>query len=495
MRHRLFIPPVVLALAAGAAAQEPRERAVLKGHAEAAWHLAFSPDGTLLASCGEPMVKVWDVATGKEVATFESPDDDRWARAVAFAPDGKTLAFRWDSGAIQTWDPIGRGKPATLGPMTGEGMALAYAPDGRVLAFSSSPADAPDADSNGTSITLWDLVGRKQLAVLTGHTKTIFAIAISPDGRTLASAGGDRTVRLWDLGSRRPRTVLEGHKGIVWVVAFSPDGRTAASGGEDGAIKLWDVATGDLKATLKRPRARVTALAFAPDGKTLAATSNDNKLRLWDTATWQEWPEVKVPGEAIRGVVFTHDGRTMATGNADGNIRLWDMPLRDEGRARGGPRREILKGTIAHSPEDHLRITGKARVIDGNTIAFEDGTEVDISGGMDAPPLGQLGLRDGAPYPCGEEAAAFLSKLIGDNSVTCYVNTMYGMPRGPDRRLRGTCLIGETRVDEAMVLNGWAVSDHSSFDALELIAREKGRGLWRGKFVAPKEWRKGARLP
>jgi endonuclease YncB( thermonuclease family) len=491
MRHRLVIPPVVLALAAGAAAQEPRERAVLKGHAEAAWHLAFSPDGTRLASCGEPTVKVWDVATGKEVATFESPGDDRWARAVAFAPDGKSLAFRWDGGTIQTWDPIGRGKPATIVPETGGGMALAYAPDGRVLAFSSSPA----ADSDGTGITLWDVGARKEFAVLAGHTRTITSLVVSPDNATLASASLDGTVRLWDLGTRKPRAVLEGHKGAVWVVVFHPDGKTAASGGEDGAIRSWDVATGDLKATLERPRARITALAFTPDGKTLASTSNDNRLRLWDTATWREWPEVKVPGEAVRGVVFTRDGRTMATGNADGNIRLWDMPLRDEGRAQGAPRREILKGTIAHSPEDHLRISGKARVIDGNTIAFNDGTEVDISGGMDAPPLGQLGMRDGALYPCGEEAAAFLRKLIGDKPVTCYVNTMYGMPRGPDRRLRGTCLIGETRVDEAMVLGGWAVSDHSSTNALELVAREDRRGLWRGKFVAPREWRKGARLP
>jgi endonuclease YncB( thermonuclease family) len=171
------------------------------------------------------------------------------------------------------------------------------------------------------------------------------------------------------------------------------------------------------------------------------------------------------------------------------------MPPPERGRAQAAPRREIVKGTIAHSPEDHLRITGRARVIDANTIAFEDGAEVDISGGMDAPSLGQMGLRDGALYPCGEEAAAFLRALIGDGPVTCYVNTKHGMTEGRDRRMRGRCLLGEARVDEAMVLNGWAVSDHSSMNVLEIVARENGRGLWRGKFVAPKEWRKGARLP
>src|SRR5262249_25985416 len=160
MRHFRSIPCVVLAMAASAAAQEPRARAVLRGHGEAAWHLAISPDGRLLASCGEPGVKVWAVATGKEVATVGSAGD-RWARAVAFAPDGKTLVFRWDSGAIQLWDPIRKGDPVALGPDAGEGMALAFSSDSRILAFSFTPADDRAPDLRGTGIRLWDLGVRK----------------------------------------------------------------------------------------------------------------------------------------------------------------------------------------------------------------------------------------------------------------------------------------------------------------------------------------------
>jgi endonuclease YncB( thermonuclease family) len=157
--------------------------------------------------------------------------------------------------------------------------------------------------------------------------------------------------------------------------------------------------------------------------------------------------------------------------------------------------KDIVRGSIAHSPDDYLRITGKPKVIDGNTVAFDDGVEIDISGGMDAPELGQMGLIGDRLYPCGKEAAAFLRKLIGDGPATCYVNTKHGIRGGQRSRMRGMLFAGESRLDEAMILSGWAVADHSSTVALELIAREHKRGLWRGKIVAPKEWRKGARLP
>src|SRR5262245_60881274 len=81
-------------------AQEPKELAVLKGHADASWHLVFSPDGKLLASCGDPNVKVWDVEARREIATFRAPEDVNWGRSVAFSPDGKLLAYLLDDGGI-----------------------------------------------------------------------------------------------------------------------------------------------------------------------------------------------------------------------------------------------------------------------------------------------------------------------------------------------------------------------------------------------------------
>jgi endonuclease YncB( thermonuclease family) len=155
--------------------------------------------------------------------------------------------------------------------------------------------------------------------------------------------------------------------------------------------------------------------------------------------------------------------------------------------------KDTVKGGIAHSSEDFVRITGKPKVIDGNTIAFEEGVEIDISAGMDAPPLEQKGLIGDKLYPCGKDAAEFLRKLIGDQAATCFVSAKD--KGGPGKRLQGICYVGVVRVDHEMILNGWAVADHSLSVPAEIIARENKRGLWRGQFIAPKRWRKGERLP
>jgi WD40 repeat protein len=497
MRHFPSIPcVVVLVLAAGAAAQEPKERAVLKGHEEAAWHLAFSPDGKLLASCGEPRLKVWDVATGKEVATFEAPEEDaRWGRSVAFSPDGKSVAFSWDTGTIQFWDTTGKGKVTTLG-LKSDGMAaLAYASGGRILAFPVTSPSSPAASSQGTSIKLWDLPTQKELAVLTGHTKTIFSVAISPDDQTIVSAGDDRTVRLWDLGARRQRAVLEGHKAAVWTVAIAPDGKTVASGSTDGVVKFWDVKTGELLATLDGHPRHVSSMAFTPDGSVLASTGGDNRLRFWDVRTRQERLTMIVPGEMVRGVVFTRDGRTMATGNADGKIRLWDVADRKHPLSRspadGVYRKDIVAGGLAHSPGKWMRVRGKVRVLNGYTIVFEDGKKVAVA---DGPELEQQGKVGDTFYPAGKEAAAFLQTLIGDRTVTMYMDIHSEEYRRGDVK-DGPCFVGGMSLEIELIRNGWAIAHHSGMVPFEIDARQNKSGLWRGEFVSPTRWRKGERLP
>src|SRR5262245_26670022 len=112
------------------------------------------------------------------------------------------------------------------------------------------------------------------------------------------------------------------------------------------------------------------------------------------------------------------------------------------------------------------RITGKAKVLDAHTLVFTDGTEVDLNGVMDAPDLEQKGLIGDTPYPCGKDAANFLKKLIGDQTVTFL---SFG---GKQKRPRGTCYAGETFLQEAMVRHGWAVSGHSASELAQLIAQE-----------------------
>jgi hypothetical protein len=178
---------------------------------------------------------------------------------------------------------------------------------------------------------------------------------------------------------------------------------------------------------------------------------------------------------------------------------LGDLPkiLPKNDQDKGGKSKvakERVRGGIAFPPDRRtwVRITGKVKVLNAYTLLFEDGTEVCLSGAIDAPDLEQKGLLGEAFYPCGQEAAGFLKQLIGDRPVTFLTDT-----RGEERvgkNPAGSCFVGETNLEIEMVRNGWALSHHSGMDGWEIIARENKRGLWRGQFVVPERWRKGERL-
>jgi endonuclease YncB( thermonuclease family) len=152
----------------------------------------------------------------------------------------------------------------------------------------------------------------------------------------------------------------------------------------------------------------------------------------------------------------------------------------------GKPVKDEVKGSILHGGGKHTweRITGRARVVDARTLEFDDGTRVPLH--LAAPDLDQQGLIDGKLYPCGKEAAEFLRKLIGDRPAACYYVA------GQEKWL---AYVGDTNVTHEMIVNGWALAHHSSLHAAEIIARENKRGLWRGEFVSPDDWRAGKRLP
>jgi len=165
-----------------------------------------------------------------------------------------------------------------------------------------------------------------ELLVLAAHEKQVNALAVSPDGRTLASASADGTIRLWNAQTGVRIMELKGHTLPVNTLAFSPDGRTLASGSDDTTIRLWDArANPPLQlGECKGHTAPVRGLAFAPDGRTLASCSADRTVKLWDTLAHTCTNTLNGHEKAVRAVAFNFDGSLLASAGSDKTTRLWN---------------------------------------------------------------------------------------------------------------------------------------------------------------------------
>jgi WD40 repeat protein/serine/threonine protein kinase len=293
----------------------------LCGHNHFIFALAFSPDGATLASGSvDCRVKLWDVATCRETRTLLLEQE---VRAVTFSPDGRRLAVgtrgeyrtRPDRAcSVSVWDAAtGTRQPSDLCPGNGV-VCLAYAPDGRTLAVGCEDE----------LVRLWDPEPRPEFVSLPGHRPDeAWAVAFSPDGQTLASSGDDGLVRLWDVATGRQRALLKGHESLVTCVAFSPDGSRIAGGGFDKVVKVWDAATGQVVFT-RQHQHYVNRVAFSPDGRLLASSDRDRTVRVWDVATGAEQATLTDHERSVCGLAFAGP-RLLASGCDGGKVRLWDV--------------------------------------------------------------------------------------------------------------------------------------------------------------------------
>jgi WD40 repeat protein len=381
------------------------DRFTFRGHHDEVLTVAYSPDGSRIASAGiDPTVQVWEPATGRVCFTLSGPagwvrsmvysPDSRWLAAcsgtagafaatpspteikiwdartgqevqtlrdepgvldrLAFAPDSRRLAAAGGNRRVTVWDVESGQKAFTLPAPTGAGSAVTFSRDGRWLATGGN------RDPDQCAVRLWDAKTGQLRRALTGHTDDISDLDFRSDGRLLAAAGGDSTITVWDLQLGTTGRTLRGHEHIVDCVRFHPDGRYLASCGEDGTIRIWYPASGEQLRTLRGHRGGgVNRLAFRPDGRQLASAGDDRTVRLWDPNAEQEAITLAGHSGTVRAIAFHPEGRLLASGSNDQTVKLWDLGTGQAVRTLRGHSRRVH--SVAFSPDGRLLASGSFR--------------------------------------------------------------------------------------------------------------------------------------
>jgi WD40 repeat protein len=324
-RRRFFIAGGKLAtlavggfVALGALADErgPKPRTIRIGNPVC---LACSPNGKLIAvgvdffDQTSPGIRVYDVATGKEVDSMTG--HTRRVLSVAFSSDGKVLASASDDHNVRLWDVATRKELAILKDHDLAVTCVAFSRDGKRLATASLDR----------TVKLWDISQKKVLRTLPFFHDFADRVSFSPDGKMLAAVGGSKDGLVWDAETFKVRTRLSGHTEDLTDVCWSPNGTMLATTSYDSSARVWS--TTDFKTKMVIPVHPLgLGVAFTPDGKWLAVCGGSNKVELFspDTGRRERAAPSDSSGEAVDEVVFSSDGRLMA-GLTRRRALLWDM--------------------------------------------------------------------------------------------------------------------------------------------------------------------------
>ncbi|MBE5228414.1 MAG: WD40 repeat domain-containing protein [Microcystis aeruginosa PMC 728.11] len=247
-----------------------------------------------------------------------------------------------------------------------------FSPDGKTLV----------SRSGDKTIKLWNVETGKEIRTLKGHDSTVNSVNFSPDGKTLVSGNDDGTIILWDVEERQEIRTIKAHSGTVYSVNFSPDGKTLVSGSDDKTIKLWNVEKPQEIHTLKEDNGPVYSVNFSPDGKTLVSGSGDKTIILWDVKTGKKLHTFEGHNGPVYSVNFSRNGKTLVSGSGDKTIKLWNVEERREIHTLKGHNSRVR--SVNFSPDGKTLVSGSW----DNTIKLwnvETGQEILTLKGHEGP--------------------------------------------------------------------------------------------------------------
>jgi WD40 repeat protein len=342
----------------------------LAGHPDIVTRVRFLQDGNHLVTSGtDKTLRIWDLSRkrGVEESTLQGHYAG-WNTTLALSPDWTRIAANEPDGAIRIWSLDSNQESSRMRDgHKGHLWAVAFSPNGRKLITAG--------DNN--LVYVWDTESGQKLLTLSGHGEGtmdqviygVMAAAFSPDETLIATAGMDKTARIWDAATGRQLLVLTGHTGGVLSIAFSPDSKNIATGSEDSTVRLWDTKTGVELSKLKGHTDYVWSLAYRSDGKRLASAGSGSlggEVKVWDTTTGKELLSLSGHRGGVQSVAFSPDGKLLASSGYDATMRVWDM--------NSGKELLNLPGSwqVAFSPDGTRLATGGDNFVRIYLLRIED---------------------------------------------------------------------------------------------------------------------------